>query len=73
MFRFCWLVSVSILGIDFFKWCYKHPESDVMKNLLFFILFSFLKISVILQNVFQKHYKIAQTVPIYPAPSFPYS
>lgn len=30
--------SNSILGIDFLQRCCKHPEFDVMKNYLFFVL-----------------------------------
>lgn len=56
LFRFRWLISISVLGIDFLRWWYKHPESSVMKNQWFLIVFSSWDILVfILQNVLRKH------------------
>lgn len=56
LFRFRWLISISVLGIDFLRWWYKHPESAVMKNQWFLIVFSSWDILVfILQNVLRKH------------------
>ena len=56
-FRYCWLISTSVLGIGFSWWCYKHPESDVMRNELFFIwflLFFFFMCYVIITECFSE-------------------